>query len=562
MSTVAIYLSSVGAGIDTSALEDIDTFESYTGDSQLSSAYTMNTSGNDVTVSLVDNANGKAMKFEYNVGSPNGYCGVNRTLSQRNVANYTGVSINLTGDNSGNTFTVQLRDKNDNYFEKEITVNFSGEKTFEIPFEEFIAPSWQSESATLDTTGIVQVAFYAGNGGNTDTGAYIIDDVYFYGEKQDEYPHLINKTGTFDGSAPATVLTKLVLCGQKISKITYGSKTLDSSTDYSWSGSQVTLNKPFTQTLSNGKHEIVYHFSDSTTDTFTLTVINSSVTDDTTVDNVTGFTSTNATDSSLTLAWNKNSKADGYSVEIYKGGKWNEIYNGNSASCTATGLKASSTYSFRIRAYKTSGGTTYYGNYTRLAAKTADSSVLDPVISFTCKSATANSVTLSWATNSKADGYSVEIYKGGKWNEIYNGNSTSCTAKGLNANSTYTFRIRAYKTSGGAVQYSDYVRLAAKTVESSGVSNVTSFRKISATSSELIIGWAMNNSAEGYIVELYRGGKWTEALRTCTNNTVGFIAGDLKAGATYTFRIRAYKTSGDTVIYSNYTRLAAVTNAN
>ena len=455
---------------DTSALEDIDTFESYTDDSQLSSAYTPNTSGNNVTVSLVDNANGKAMKFEYNVGSPNGYCGVNRKLSQRNVAQYKGVSINLTGDNSGNSFTVQLRDKNDNYFEKEITVNFSGEKTIEIPFEEFVAPSWQSGSATLDTAGIVQVAFYAGNGGNTDTGAYIIDDVYFYGEKQEaEGARLIDKTGTFDGSAPATVLTKLVLNGQAISKITCGGKTLDSSTDYSWNGSQVALNTPFMQTLSNGKHEIVYHFSDSTTDTFTLTVINSSVTDDTTVDNVTGFTSTNATDSSLTLAWNKNSKADGYSVEIYKGGKWNEIYNGNSTSCTATGL---------------------------------------------------------------------------------------------NANSTYTFRIRAYKTSGGAVQYSDYVRLAAKTVESSGVSNVTSFRKISATSSELIIGWAMNNSAEGYIVELYRGGKWTEALRTCTNNTVGFIAGDLKAGATYTFRIRAYKTSGDTVIYSNYTRLAAVTDAN
>lgn len=353
-----------------------------------------------------------------------------------------------------------------------------------------------------------------------------------------------------------------MLNGQAISKITCGGKTLDSSTDYSWNGSQVTLNTPFTQALANGKHEIVYHFSDSTTDTFTLTVINSAVTDDITVDSVTGFTSTNATDSSLTLAWNKNSKADGYTVEIYKGGKWNEIYSGANTSCTATGLNASSTYSFRIRAYKTSGGTMYYGDYTRLAAKTADSSVLDPVTSFTCKSATENSVTLGWATNSKADGYSVEIYKGGKWNEIYNGNSTSCTATGLNATSTYTFRIRAYKTSDGSVQYSDYVRLAAKTVESSGVSNVTSFRKISATSSELIIGWAMNNSAEGYIVELYRGGKWTEALRTCTNNTVGFIAGDLKAGATYTFRIRAYKTSGDTVIYSNYTRLAAVTNAN
>lgn len=455
---------------DTSALEDIDTFESYTDDSQLRSAYTPNTNGNNITVSLVDSTNGKAMRFEYDVSLPNGYSGVNHALSQRNVAQYKGASITLAGDNSGNTFTLQFKDKNDNYFEKEFTVDFYGEKTIKIPFEEFNAPSWQSSSAVLDTTGIVQVAFYAGRGGNADTGTYIIDDVYFYNEEQEtEGAHLIDKTGTFDGSAPAAVLTKLVLNGQAISKITCGDKTLNSSTDYSWNGSQVTLNTPFTQTLDNGKYEIVYHFSDGTTDTFILTVINSAVTDDITVDNVTNFTSTNATDSSLTLAWDKNSKADGYTVEIYKGGKWNEIYSGVDTSCTATDLRASSTYTFRIRAYKASDSTTYY---------------------------------------------------------------------------------------------SDYVRLAAKTAESSGVSNVTSFRKISATSSELIIGWAKNNSAEGYIVEQYKGGKWTEVLRTCTNNTVGFIAGDLKAGTTYTFRIRAYKTSGDTVIYSSYTRLAAVTNAN
>lgn len=455
---------------DTSALEDIDTFENYTDDYQLRSAYTPNTNGNNITVSLVDSTNGKAMRFEYDVSLPNGYSGVNHALSQRNVAQYKGVSITLAGDNSGNTFTLQFKDKNDNYFEKEFAVDFYGEKTIKIPFEEFNAPSWQSSSATLDTTGIVQVAFYAGRSGNADTGAYIIDDVYFYNEEQEtEGAHLIDKTGTFDGSAPAAVLTKLVLNGQAISKITCGDKTLNSNTDYSWNGSQVTLNTPFTQALDNGKYEIVYHFSDGTTDTFILTVINSAVTEDITVDNVTNFTSTNATDSSLTLAWDKNNKAEGYTVEIYKGGKWNEIYSGADTSCTAKDLRASSTYTFRIRAYKASGGTTYY---------------------------------------------------------------------------------------------SDYVRLAAKTAESSGVSNVKSFRKISATSSELIIGWAKNNSAEGYIVEQYKGGKWTEVLRTCTNNTVGFIAGDLKAGTTYTFRIRAYKTSGDTVIYSNYTRLAAVTNAN
>lgn len=394
---------------DTAVLEDIDTFENYTDDSQLRSAYTPNTNGNNITVSLVDSTNGKAMRFEYDVSLPNGYSGVNHALSQRNVAQYKGVSITLAGDNSGNTFTLQFKDKNDNYFEKEFAVDFYGEKTIKIPFEEFNAPSWQSSSATLDTTGIVQVAFYAGRSGNADTGAYIIDDVYFYNEEQEtEGARLIDKTGTFDGSAPAAVLTKLVLNGQAISKITCGDKTLNSNTDYSWNGSQVTLNTPFTQALDNGKYEIVYHFSDGTTDTFILTVINSAVTEDITVDNVTNFTSTNATDSSLTLAWDKNNKAEGYTVEIYKGGKWNEIYSGADTSCTAKDLRASSTYTFRIRAYKASGGTTYYSDYVRLAAKTAESSGVSNVKSFRKISATSSELIIGWAKNNSAEGYIVE----------------------------------------------------------------------------------------------------------------------------------------------------------
>lgn len=120
---------------DTSALEDIDTFENYTDDSQLRSAYTPNTNGNNITVSLVDSTNGKAMRFEYDVSLPNGYSGVNHALSQRNVAQYKGVSITLAGDNSGNTFTLQFKDKNDNYFEKEFAVDFYGEKTIKIPLK-------------------------------------------------------------------------------------------------------------------------------------------------------------------------------------------------------------------------------------------------------------------------------------------------------------------------------------------------------------------------------------------------------------------------------------------
>lgn len=583
---------------DTSALEDIDTFESYTGDSQLSSAYTPNTSGNDVTVSLVDNANGKAMKFEYNVGSPNGYCGVNHTLSQRNVAQYKGVSINLTGDNSGNNFTVQLMDKNGNYFEKIIKVNFSGEKTFEIPFEEFIAPSWQSESATLDTTGIVQVAFYAGNGGNTDTGAYIIDDVYFYGEKEDDGAHLINKTGTFDASAPATVLTKLVLNGQTISKITCGSKTLDSSTDYSWSGSQVTLNTPFTKTLSNGKHEIVYHFSDETTDVFTLTVKNSLIPDEhickyvskivkptttsegytlhtcsichkfykdnftpklkTEIDAMTGLIFGSRDCESVSLRWNRQDNVSGYILEYLNGNKFEKLADKGSVSAVShkvTGLQPGKLYKFRVRAYVSSNGKRIYGGYSPvLSVRTLPKAMTN----ISVKAKTDNSVTIEWSKNTTANGASVEIYSSGKWKTLAldPSGATSYTITGLKQATAYLIRVRAYISDKNGRIYSVYNTTQTVTTALSPVEN---FRTVISARTALRFNWNRNTAADGYVVEMANGNSWNEIGVLSGNRSIAVAKTKLTPDTAYAFRIRAFKTIKGQTVYSGYTYLNART---
>ena len=76
---------------------------------------------------------------------------------------------------------------------------------------------------------------------------------------------------------------------------------------------------------------------------------------------------------SLTLAWNKNASANGYIIEQYKGGKWTQIAKTLSnavVSYTVSGLAADTTYTFRVRAYKTAAGKTIYSEYARLAAKT------------------------------------------------------------------------------------------------------------------------------------------------------------------------------------------------
>ena len=92
------------------------------------------------------------------------------------------------------------------------------------------------------------------------------------------------------------------------------------------------------------------------------------------VTNVTGFTKESVTQTTATLKWNKNTTATGYIVEQYKGGKWTQIAKTTSNStltCTAKGLKANTTYTFRIRAYKTSDSSTKYSDYVRAAVTTA-----------------------------------------------------------------------------------------------------------------------------------------------------------------------------------------------
>ena len=266
---------------------------------------------------------------------------------------------------------------------------------------------------------------------------------------------------------------------------------------------------------------------------------------------------TSTTGTWITLEWAKNDKATGYSIEQYKGGKWTALAttkNNTTLTFTVKGLAKGTTYSFRIKSFRKTGSTTEFSEYMAIKAAT----LLDGVSDLKVTSVTGSWITLEWAKNDRATGYSIEQYKGGKWTVIAttkNNTTLKFTVKGLKNDTTYSFRIRAYKTAGGVTAYSDYVRIAGKT----RIPNVATFKGSAASASAVKLDWSKNDKATGYVIEQYKGGKWTALATTKNNTTLTFTVKGLAKGTTYSFRIKSFRKTGSTTEFSEYASVKAAT---
>ncbi|MEE0184958.1 MAG: fibronectin type III domain-containing protein, partial [Oscillospiraceae bacterium] len=101
--------------------------------------------------------------------------------------------------------------------------------------------------------------------------------------------------------------------------------------------------------------------------------------------------------------------------------------------------------------------------------------------------------------------------------------------------------------------YKDNYTPALKLTELTGVKV-----KTQGTNS-LTLAWDKNASAKGYIIEQYKGGKWTQVAKTSSNTAVTYTVNGLAADTTYTFRIKAYVISGESEIYGGYVKIAGKT---
>ena len=308
-----------------------------------------------------------------------------------------------------------------------------------------------------------------------------------------------------------------------------------------------------TQSVSKVKNFKIYCYSGSDGERYARdNEIDYELLTNPTLSEVTGAKLIGRAADALRINWTENADADGYIIEMYQNGNWarvGKIASNSTTTFRKSGLKAGTIYTFRVKAYKMSGSTAVYSDYSSTVTARTNPSVMTGA---KLGGRAADALRINWTKNTSADGYIVEMYQGNKWvrvGKIINNSTTTFRKSGLKASTVYKFRVRAYKMSGKTALYGNYSATVTARTNPSIMKGV----KIAGKARDALrVNWTKNTSAQGYIVEMYKGGKWVRVAKITNNSTTTFRKAGLVKNTTYKFRVRAYHMSGKTALYGNY----------
>lgn len=172
-----------------------------------------------------------------------------------------------------------------------------------------------------------------------------------------------------------------------------------------------------------------------------------------------------------------------------------------------------------------------------------------------------NNIKLRWKKCSSAKGY--QIYRATSPNgpftrikTIPKKNTTSYTDSGKICGKYYYYKIRSYGTLNHKRSYSNYTKI----VKARAVPAATShFNAYSKTYKQIKLKWTRVPGASGY--QLYRAtsknGKYKYFKNVKKGRTTSYITSSkLKAGRTYYFKLRAYRTTAGKHIHGTFSKVS------
>jgi fibronectin type 3 domain-containing protein len=268
----------------------------------------------------------------------------------------------------------------------------------------------------------------------------------------------------------------------------------------------------------------------------------------------TGVSATAQSSSSIRITWNSVSGATSYDVYYEVGSSSTKNFAGNtsSTSYTHTGLTASTTYNYYIKA-KNSSGESGYSSFA--SARTQSGSggggtAPSTPTGVTATAISSSSITVSWNSVSNVEFYNIyrSSSMSGTYTWIMLSSSTSYTDTGLSANTTYYYKVSAENDNG---ESSRSITTGYATTLSSGGGGSTPSAPTGVTASRnpagsttVRITWNAVSGATSYRVYYSSTGSGSGSLEG-SPSTTSFDSTNNNTTATHYFRVAAVNSAGE-----------------
>ncbi|MCG8697454.1 MAG: fibronectin type III domain-containing protein, partial [Bacteroidales bacterium] len=157
----------------------------------------------------------------------------------------------------------------------------------------------------------------------------------------------------------------------------------------------------------------------------------------------------NITKTSVKLSWGKSTDNVGVTgYDVFMNNSLKTTVTGTSA--TITGLNCETSYTFKVRAKDAAGNKSAFNN--PKSASTSDCDIIDNIAptvpgSVSFSNITKTSLKISWGASTDNVGVTgYNVYMNNNYNTTVNG--TSATITGLDCNTSYSFKVRAFDAAG------------------------------------------------------------------------------------------------------------------
>ena len=191
------------------------------------------------------------------------------------------------------------------------------------------------------------------------------------------------------------------------------------------------------------------------------------------------------------------------------------------------------------------------GNYT--GTLTVNYNIIVPkVTGVKVSSYTSSGIVFSWQRNKVVSGYEIYNSKNKRVARVNKNSTLKATVSKLKANSTDTYRVRAY-VNQGQYYYSDFVSIKAGTsTKAPGISSLKSTK-----SKQVTVKWKKIKGAGKY--QVYRStSKKGKYKKIATTSKTTYTDKKATGGKTYYYKVRTSKKVGTKTYYSKYSSVKSI----